>query len=109
MLDPVHHLYPILFIVYGFTPFIPHGEHFGHKLEGRKVAPIHPDHSSGPGVLPLIDPFQGPPATSTLTTIEFQQREQQLCQMIGWEAKRDQNTAAILVGETPYIITHNEF
>ena len=58
------------------TPFIPMVDIWGINLKGRNPSPNHPDPGYGPGVLPLIDPIGGLPATSVLRTIEFQQREQ---------------------------------
>ena len=55
----------------------PHGGHLGQELEGPKGA-NHPPQSTVSALewVPLIDPFGWLAATSTLTTIEFHQREQ---------------------------------
>ena len=77
VLYPPYTPFLTLFIVYGFTPFIPHGGNLRRNLKGQNPSPSNHDHSYGPGVVTVIYTFWKPPATSTLRTIQFQQWEQQ--------------------------------
>ena len=79
---------------------------WGINLKGRKVSPAHPDRSYGPGVLPVIHPFGG---ASHHMPLNFSSESNSEVQILEWEATCDQNTAAILVLEAPYIIKHNDF
>ena len=79
---------------------------WGRNVKDQKVAPAHPDPSYGPGVLPVIDPFGG---ASHHMPLNFSSESNNDVKILGWEAKCDQNTAAILVLEAPYTIKHNDF
>ena len=76
---------------------------WGINLKGRKVPPAHPDPSYCPGKVTLIDPFGG---ASHHMPLNFTSESNNEVQILGWEAKCDQNTAAILVLEAPYTIKH---
>ena len=79
---------------------------WGINLKGQTLSPRHPDHSYGPGVLTLIDPFGG---SSHHMPLKFSSESNIEIKILGWEAKCYQNTAAILVLEAPCIIKHNDF
>ena len=79
---------------------------WGINLKDRNPPPSNHDPSYGPGVLPLIDPFGG---ASHHMPLNFSSESNNEVQILGWEAKCDQNTASILVLEAPNIIKHNEF
>ena len=79
---------------------------WGINLKGRNASPSNHDHSYGPGVLPLIDPFGG---ASHHMPLNFSSENKNDVNIRGWEAKCEQNTAAILVLETPYIIKYIVF
>ena len=79
---------------------------WGRNLKGQKVPPTHPDHSYGTGVLTVIDPFGG---GSHHMPLNFNSESNNEVKILGWEAKCDQNTAAILVLEASDIIKHNDF
>ena len=53
-----------------------------------------------------IDPFGG---GSHHRPLNFSSESNNEVNILGWEAKCDQNTAAILVIEAPDIIKHNDF
>ena len=59
--------------VYPPTPIV---DIWVEKVKGQNPSPAHPINSFSPGVVTAIEPFRGPPATSPIITIEFQQREQ---------------------------------
>ena len=79
---------------------------WGRNVKGQKVAPAHPDHSYGSGVLTLICPFGG---GSHHMPLNFNSESNNDVNILGWETKCDQNTAAILVLEAPHTIKHNVF
>ena len=79
---------------------------WGRNVKGQKVAPSHPDHSYGTGVLTVSDPFGG---ASHHMQLNFNNESNIDVKIFEWEAKCDQNTAAILVPEAPYSIKHNDF
>ena len=79
---------------------------WGINVKGRNPSPSNHDHNYGPGVLPLIDPFGGASHNMPLNFISKSNNE---VKILGWETKHDQNTAAIVVLEAPYIIKHNDF
>ena len=76
---------------------------WGINLKGRNASPSNHDHSYGPGVLPLIDPFGG---ASHHMPLNFSSESNNEVNILEWEAKCDQNTAAILVLEAPNTIKH---
>ena len=76
------------------------------NLQTQKVSPTHPDPSYGPGVLAHIDPFGG---ASHHMPLNFSSESNIEVKILEWEAKCDQNTAAILVLEAPYTIKHMVF
>ena len=78
----------------------------GRNLKTQKVSPAHHDPSYGSGVLPVIGPFEG---ASHHMPLNFSNENNHEVKILGWEEKCDQNTAAILVLESPYIIKHNDF
>ena len=106
MLDPVHHLFPILFIVYEFTPLFPMVDIWGRNAKTQKVSPTHPDHMYGAGVLTLIGPIGG--GTHHMQ-LNFNSESNNDVKRLRWQTKCDQNTAAILVLEASYNIKHNDF
>ena len=75
LLDPPYIPFPMLFNLEGFTPLPPMVDMLERNVKGRKESPANPITSYGPGVVTLSDLFRGPPATSTIITIEFQKRE----------------------------------
>ena len=79
---------------------------WGRNLKHQKVPPAHPDPSYDPGVLPLIGPFGG---GSHHMPLSFSSESNNDVTILGWEAKCDQHTAAILVLEAPYTIKHSVF
>ena len=79
---------------------------WGRNVKDQKVSPAHPDRSYGPGVLTLIDPFGG---ASHHMPLNFSSESHHDIQKLEWDAKCDQNTAATLVLEAPYIIKHTVF
>ena len=90
----------------GLPPLSPVEKNWGRNAKGQKVPPAHPDHSYGPGVLPVIDPIGG--ATHHIP-LNFSNESKTYGKILRWEAKCDQNNAAILVLEAPDIIKHNDF
>ena len=79
---------------------------WGRNVKGPKGSPTHPDPSYGSGVLTVIDPFGG---VSHHMALNYNSESNNEVNILGREAKRDQNTAAILVLEAQDIIKHNEF
>ena len=79
---------------------------WGRNLKGRKVPTTHPDPSYGPGVLTVIGPFGG---ASHHMPLNFSSESNIDVKILEWEAKCDQNTAAILVLEAYNFIKHNDF
>ena len=68
------------------------------------MPPAHPDPNYGPGVLPIITPFG---RASHHMPLNFSSESNIEVNILEWEAKCDQNTAAILVLEAQYIIKRN--
>ena len=79
---------------------------WGRNVKGQKVAPTHPDPSYGRGVLPVIGPFG---RASHHMPLNFSSESHIEVKILEWEAKCDQNTAAILVIEASYTINHIDF
>ena len=104
VLDPPYHLFPLLFM--GSPPLSPMVDIWGINLKGRKVPPAHPDSSYGPGVLSHIGPFGG---ASHHMPLNFNSESNHEVKLLGWEAKREENTTAVLVLEAPYTIKHMVF
>ena len=69
------------------------------------MPPSNHDHSYGSGVLAHIDPFGG---ASHHIPLNFISESNNDVKILWWEAKCDQNTAAILVLEAPNTIKHND-
>ena len=57
------------------TPLPPMVEIWEGNVKDQMVPPANPIASYGPGVVPVIDMFRWPPATSMLRTIKLNQRE----------------------------------
>ena len=79
---------------------------WGINLKDRNPPPSNHDHSYGPGVLAHICPFG---RASHHMQLEFSSENNTEIKILWWEAKCNQNTAAILVLEAPYTIKHNDF
>jgi hypothetical protein len=79
---------------------------WGINLKAQTLSPPPPDPSYGPGVLPLIGPFG---RGSHHIPLNFSSESNNDVKMLWWEAKCDQNTAAILVIDAPYTIKHSDF
>ena len=103
MLDPVHHLIPLLFM--GSPPLSPMVDIWGRNVETQDQSPSNHDPSYGPGVLAHIDPFG---RASHHLPLNFSSESNHEVKILGWEAQCDQNTAAILVLEAPYTIKHSD-
>ena len=71
---------------------------WGINSKDLNQPPTHPDRSYGPGELPLIDHFGG---ASHHVPLNFSSESNHDVEILGWEPKFDQNTAAILVLEAP--------
>ena len=78
---------------------------WGINVKGRKVPPTHPDPSYGPGVLTVIDLFGG---GSHHMPLNFSSESNIDVKILEWEAKCDQNAAAILVIEAFNTIKYND-
>ena len=78
---------------------------WGRNVKGQNASPSNHDPSYGPGVLTVTDPFGG---ASHHMPLNFSSESNIEVKILEWEAKCDQNTAAILVLEAPDIIKHND-
>ena len=78
---------------------------WGINLKGRNASPSNHTHSYSPGVLTVIGPIGG---GSRHRPLNFNSESKTEVKRLGWEAKCDQNTAAILVLEAPDTIKHND-
>ena len=78
---------------------------WGINVKARNQSPTNHDHSYSPGVLAHIDPFGG---ASHHMPLNFSSEGNKEVKILEWEAKCDQNTAAILVLETPHTIKHDD-
>ena len=102
--------FAILFLLYGFIPFIPHGGHLRHKLEGPESATHPPWSQLWPWSAGIHWPhWRGSGHVLAYNPVNFSSENNHDVKILGWESKCDQNTASIRVLEAPNIITHYEF
>ena len=90
----------------GLPPLSPMVVIWSINVKDWKVSPAHHDPGYGPGELPLVDFFRGPPTTYHRNSAA---RAIIMYKYLSGTHIAITNTASILVLEASNIIKHNEF